>query len=314
MFPFRFRRLRFAGAVLASSVLVGSASTLGVLTASAAPVASCGEPVLSLANPNPGDMLMPGGYQIDGVAFDPMSAQPLQSSGISDVSIFLDSRDSGGVNLGTTSTGYVPSFAPADEDAAPMTPNAGAFRLVVTLPSNVVGEHDIVAYARSSLTGQETVVSVPVLLGQDPSKTGVDVTTLSESNSNPGTAPVNCSTPTAATSVPTTSQALASNALTLQLANPNPGDTVGSGANVISGVAFDPSSTTGSGIDRISFFLGDRNQGGIDILDITPTSNQFTTTLTLPTSHLGFQTLFVYAHSSVTGAETSLAVPITIAQ
>jgi hypothetical protein len=64
----------------------------------------------------------------------------------------------------------------------------------------------------------------------------------------------------------------------------------------------------------VSFFLGDRDQGGVDILDITPSAARFTTTLTFPSSHLGAQTLFVYAHSSLTGSETSIEVPITIVQ
>jgi len=193
MLSFRSRRLRLAGSVLVSSVFIGSASILGVFPASAAPLASCGDPVVDLANPNPGDMLLSGSYTIDGVAFDPMEAQPRENSGIADVSIFLDSRDSGGVELGKTATGFFPSFAPTDEEALPTTPNAGAFHLVVTLPSNIAGEHDIVAYVRSALSGQETVVSVPVVLGESPSKAGVEVATLSESNSNPGAAPTNCS-------------------------------------------------------------------------------------------------------------------------
>jgi hypothetical protein len=200
MFLLRSQRLRVAGSVVASSLLFASVSTLGVFTASAAPSASCGEPVLNLANPNPGDMLLPGSYEIDGVAFDPTIAQPQQNSGISTVSIFLDSRDAGGMNLGNTVTGFVPTFAPADEEALPTTTNAGAFRILVTLPSNVIGEHSIVAYARSA-TGGETAVSVPVVLGESPSKAGVEVSALSESNSNSGAAPTNCS-PSGGTAAP----------------------------------------------------------------------------------------------------------------
>jgi len=318
----------FAGSVLLSSLLIGA----GALTASAAPLASCGEPIVSLGNPSPGDMLMPGGYTIDGVAFDPMSAQP-QQSGISNVSIFLDNRDEGGIDLGNTTTGFVPNFTPADEEALPSATNPGAFHLVVSLPSNVVGGHNIVAYARSALTGQETVVSVPVVLGESPTRAGLDVANLTESNSNPGAAPSNCSamttapspaaatvtTPETAAQAPAASAAVspaptATRALTLQLENPSGGDTIHVGGNVVSGMAFDPASQSGSGIDRVSFVLGDRNQGGIDILDITPTANQFTTTVTFPTSHMGAQILFVYAHSALSGAETSVAIPITIVQ
>ena len=186
---FRAQQLRLAGSLLAGGALAFGGMSFGALSAAAEPLASCNAPFLSLGNPSPGAMLMPGAYTIDGVALDPMAQQ---NSGISDVSVFIDNRDSGGFALGDAQTGYVPSFAPGDEEAVASTPNPGAFHMVVTLPTDILGEHNIVAYARSALTGQQTVVSVPVVFGESPSKAGVDVATLAETNTNPGAAPTGC--------------------------------------------------------------------------------------------------------------------------
>src|SRR5947209_2397161 len=51
-----------------------------------------------------------------------------------------------------------------------------------------------------------------------------------------------------------------------ELANPSPGARVELGNNVIQGIAMDTRAPSGSsGIDRVDFFLDNRDQGGINI-------------------------------------------------
>jgi hypothetical protein len=149
----------FSNSVSTSLRLLASAAAAGALTmqpvssfAQTAP-ASCA-PVLDLANPAPGEMLLPGAYTIQGAALDPTAAQ---GSGIDQVSFFLGDRNAGGMALGVAQ----PDKGPRLDD----------FSVTVTLPSARLGEQQFVAYAHSSLTGKETQVSFPIVLGEDPSKT-----------------------------------------------------------------------------------------------------------------------------------------------
>jgi hypothetical protein len=307
--------------------LAGSLVTAGLLAAAATPsfaqsvsTARCDAPVLDLANPSPGDMLMPGGYEIQGVAFDPRAQQ---DAGIDRVSVFLDSRDAGGIDLGNVTPGLSNAALETSGLAGP-----DSFNLIVTLP-NVVGAHNLVAYARSSTTGQETAVSVPIVLGEDPTKAGLVVGASTESNTNPGASPTNCTTTTTTTApaapavvapapapAPTTLPALLPAAtphpITLQLGNPQPGDTVIAGGYIVSGSAVDARAQSGSGIDRVSVFLDSRDDGGLQLTQLVPTSSNFTVNVTLPTNRIGGHTLVVYAHSSVSDTETMVAVPIVV--
>jgi hypothetical protein len=110
-----------------------------------------GAPVLQLGNPNPGDVMPNGDVIIQGVAFDPSASQ---ANGIDRVELFLDSRDQGGLPLGSGAPG-----------------SGNAFKIKATLPSSANGGHNLVAYARSSVTGLETVESVPVFVGVAPTPT-----------------------------------------------------------------------------------------------------------------------------------------------
>jgi hypothetical protein len=80
------------------------------------------------------------------------------------------------------------------------------------------------------------------------------------------------------------------------------------------GVAFDRGATGGSGVDRVSVFLDNRDTGGQHLSDATlgqPTPTGFSATIDL--SRLsGQHTLFVYARSSVTGKETVVNVPVNV--
>src|SRR5439155_22187470 len=114
-------------------------------------------PVLSLANPNPADDLTPGGHVISGTAYDPSATQ---GSGVARVDLFLGERDSGGAPLGSA----VPGSAPDG--------NPRAFSIEVQVP-NINRGLDFAAYAISGITGQETVVTFPVLVGTPPVKDSV---------------------------------------------------------------------------------------------------------------------------------------------
>jgi hypothetical protein len=97
-----------------------------------------------VGNPSPGDTIHVGGINIDGMALD-HAAQ--SGSGIEQVEIFLDNRDQGGMPLTQTSVGA-----------------NGAWHALVTLPSNQTGLHTLSFYAHSSVSGQESLISVPVTI------------------------------------------------------------------------------------------------------------------------------------------------------
>ena len=103
----------------------------------------------------------------------------------------------------------------------------------------------------------------------------------------------------------------------VDLFNPLPGDVLQPGAYLISGLALDPmASGTTSGIDQVSFFLGDRDQGGVPLGSVVPSSGlrqaDFTLTVTLPSDSEGMGQLEAFAHSALSGKETEVAMPITV--
>jgi hypothetical protein len=102
--------------------------------------------------------------------------------------------------------------------------------------------------------------------------------------------------------------------LVLSIANPQPGDLLPRGKVVMQGLAFDRAATNGSGVDRVSVFLDDRDTGGQHVGDATlgqPGANGFTVTADLSRAG-GGHTLFVYARSAVSGHETVVSFPVTI--
>jgi hypothetical protein len=122
--------------------------------------------------------------------------------------------------------------------------------------------------------------------------------------------------PNAGAPVPTIAPALIQPgpSLVLNVANPQPNDVLPRGRYVIAGQAFDRAATAGSGVDRVSAFVDDRDSGGQHLADATlgqPTATGFT--LTADLSRLsGTHSLFIYARSSVTGKETVVNFPIAI--
>jgi hypothetical protein len=81
-------------AVLTFLALVGlSAASLPAAAQSSQPgVSTC--PVLDLANPSPGDVVSPGAYVVQGIAFDPVTLSP---SGVSRIELYLGTQDTGGL-------------------------------------------------------------------------------------------------------------------------------------------------------------------------------------------------------------------------
>lgn len=118
--------------------------------AAVAPSNAC--PVLSLANPGPGDTMQAGGLVISGAAMDPAAATS-GSSGVQRVDLFLGERDQGGMFLGSAVPGAVGT-------------NPNAFSVEVTVP-NLGKGLDFAAYAIGT-NGQETTITFPVFVGSQP--------------------------------------------------------------------------------------------------------------------------------------------------
>jgi hypothetical protein len=181
---------RVRSSALASVLMLAlsgvSPAILFAQTASPSPqpeelVARCDLPVVDLYNPMPGDVLQPGSYLISGLALDPMADE--SSSGIDQVSFYLGDRDQGGVSLGMV----VPANGARQAD----------FSVSVTLPSADPGKlSQLEAFAHSSLSGKETELSLPVMLGPNPSpSTPMANATNDIVNTNPGVLPDSCSAP-----------------------------------------------------------------------------------------------------------------------
>jgi hypothetical protein len=132
-----------------------------VATAAAAPAATAAVPVaaiqapitqpgpslvLTISNPQPNDLVQKGRVVMQGLAFDRAAAA---GSGVDRVSIFVDNRDSGGQHVGDATLGQ---------------PGPTGFTAVADL-SRFSGGHTLYLYARSTVTGKETVVSFPIAIG-----------------------------------------------------------------------------------------------------------------------------------------------------
>jgi hypothetical protein len=148
--------MALAPAVLeAPSIQVASRPAAAGPSAAAAPpplagLAAITQPgpslVLSVGNPQPGDLLPRGKYVMQGVAFDRAASS---GSGVDRVSVFVDSRDSGGQLVGEGVLGQ---------------PVATGFTVTADL-SRLGGGHTLFVYARSSVSGREAVVSFPITIG-----------------------------------------------------------------------------------------------------------------------------------------------------
>jgi hypothetical protein len=283
---------------------------------------ACSSIDFQLANPSPGSRVEAGNNIISGVAMD--TNAPAGSSGIDRVDFFLGNRDEGGMTLGSA----VPGMAPE-------TMGPGSFEIALNFPNTELGGHDLWAYAHDAMTGQESVISETISIGEDTTK--AFVTPPSETQSQmciggnnasamtmPASTAPSASTSTSQTSMPATSTTAPSTttmapapmaqSIVLDVGNPSPGDTVHVGAYVLMGQAWDKGAQSGSGIDRVSIFLDNRDQGGMTLGDaVLGNNNMWAAQVTIPSNQTGLHTLWFYAHSSVTGQELAVSVPVTVA-
>jgi hypothetical protein len=298
----------------AAALSLGSMPAFAQTAPATTSASDCSAIKFELANPAPGARVELGSLVLQGIAQDTRATQS-QGLGIDRIDFFLDNRDQGGLSLGTAVPGMV---------TGPFGPNS--FQTTITFPEQI-GGHDLVAYAHSSVTGQVETLSIPIVLGEDPSKVSqsvevAGVTTCtggSQLTTTPSgaTAPVSQPTTPATTTTPSTTTtapaATSSSTMTLNIGNPSAGDTIKVGAFSISGDAMDKAASTGSGVDRIDVFLDNRDMGGMFLgsAQLGPTSF-WQATVTLPNNQTGLHELWFYAHSSVTGATTTSTVQVTI--
>jgi len=108
---------------------------------------------------------------------------------------------------------------------------------------------------------------------------------------------------------------------TLDVSNPSAGHFLRRGRHMIHGVACDKSATSGTGVDSVTVFKGDRDTGG-KFLGAATLGLRTTGTACKGVAGAGWRlksaslkkgsfTLFVYAHS-VSGGETVLQIPIRV--
>jgi hypothetical protein len=301
---------------------VAVAATMLLLTGLASPGApavaepagplpvACSSLRLDLANPRPGDVLFPGAYVMHGQATDALAASP---PGVDRVQVFLDqTRDSGGRFVGqvlATDGGLVQYLTPT------------GFAVLVDLPdlSTENNTHVLYVYARSARSGEEVMLSVSVQF-----KLALSVGAFTPTPTPP---PVMlslppCGSPTPTPTFPPLPVALAGAtsvpaSLTLNVFNPQPGDTLAHGMYLIQGVAFDPGASAGSGVDRVQVFLDPRDAGGQLLGDAllggTSTGGPYGFVLAAPLpNRRGSHLISVYAHSSLSGSEAVVSIPVTL--
>jgi hypothetical protein len=201
----------------------------------------------------------------------------------------------------------------------------GSFQTIVNLPK-LTGGHDLFGYAHSSVTGQEIIIAVPVAIGEDPSVAGqtsangaipsmMETCTPASGSQTTTTPSTAVTTPSTTTTTPSTTTTMPSSSTTVMLdvGNPSPGSTIRAGAYTIEGLAFDDAAMQGTGIDKIDIFLDNRDTGGLFLGSAVPGSNDmFHALVELPSNQKGLHALFFFVHSSVSGGETVVQVPISI--
>jgi len=127
-------------------------------------------------------------------------------------------------------------------------------------------------------------------------------------------------------STPVGAQTVAPTTPVIQLANPTTGDLLPLGDYLVSGTAYDPMATTGSGISHVDLFVGRRELGGVflgtavpgqdTIANVAPDTRLaetgFQLTVTLPQSMTGGRDFVAYAYSSTNEQVGTESVPVYI--
>jgi hypothetical protein len=314
--------LRLVGPAAAAATLALGSLPAFAQSATSSSSGNCSHVRFELANPSPGAMLEPGGLVLEGIAVDSRAPQS-QAPGIDRIDFFLGNRDQGGMSIGTAVPGLT---------SGPF--GAGSFQTTVQVP-NLMGGHDLFAYAHSSVTGQEVILSEPIAVGESPAVAGETSANGSTPTVSESCTPANGATPspavvtpgttvtTPSTTTPTT--ATPSATVVLNVFNPDPGATVLSGAYIMQGAAWDTAAQSGIGVDRVDVFLDDRDLGGLHLgtamlgesNPAVQSGSQFSTAgwtlmADFPSNQKGLHALFFYVHSTVSGGETIKEIPITI--
>jgi hypothetical protein len=127
----------------------------------ASPVAA--HPTIDVANPQPNDRVIAGSFVMEGVAYD---HDATQGTGVDRVSVRICGL--GGMHLGDAVLG-LPSTMSVDKGDSQYA-NAG-WKLTAALKG--AGDmRDLCVTARSSVTGTETLVRIPIIIGTAPPPPG----------------------------------------------------------------------------------------------------------------------------------------------
>jgi hypothetical protein len=163
--------------LIATLAAAATALTIGLSVVAAEPASTIvpsGHPVLDLANPSAGEVVLSGDYVISGMAFDPAATD---GSGIRHVDLFLGSRDAGGLFLGQAVPGQ-----PSLPDTTNTRLAQDGFQIKVTMPTHVSGARDLYVYTTTT-SGLESVTSVPIYVGTMPAPTPRPSTSSSDDGS-----------------------------------------------------------------------------------------------------------------------------------
>jgi hypothetical protein len=296
---------------------VGAFSAAGALVlATAAPsfaqvaTSACpGYPVIRLENPAPGEGVPRAGVNISGIAYDPASTS---GPGIAAVQVFVGDRDQGGLYRGAATLGQRNPFQPAG--------NLATAGFVRNANLAIAGGAKLVYVYATSNTGKVSWVAIPIRAsGEGPV---MSAPTQTCDRPNPVAAAI-AAAPAAATQA--TSGAAAS-IITGRpfLAVTGPlGGTFPRARIVFSGVAYDPASRSGTGVESIRAFAGPREAGGkylgaatrnqSNTVDPNPTFRNagWTLSANLATVGTGARGIYFYALGS-NGQESVVVIPAVI--
>ena len=133
-------------------------TVLGLSAASASAQQLTQGPTLVVANPSAGDMITPGAFTMQGVAFDGAAATGV---GVDRVSVFLGDREAGGLFLGDATLG-APTTMPVPSDQFAMA----GWTLETPAVQGAGEMNQLCVYARSTVTGQEKMLDIPITIGE----------------------------------------------------------------------------------------------------------------------------------------------------
>jgi hypothetical protein len=283
--------------VLALLAALVATSAVTAQTTSSSSSSNCVFVRLTLDNPLPGAQIPPGPYMVQGMAQDIRAGQG--GNGISRVQLFLGSRENGGAFLGQA------NFS---------NPSSPVFTVNAGMPSSGLGPTVLQVIATSSVDGKDYEIGVPFTLASPalPGSTGGQVMglpSLCQGGQPSGNA---TATPSSGGGGGGTST---SNGPVVNVIAPPARASIVSGPYSVSGTAYDPAASSGSGVDRVQIFLDSRESGGMWLGNATlgsPGQNGWQANISLPSNNTGVHAIFVYARSSVSGKETVVSIPVIV--